>query len=185
MISNQIISVLLISSFFSCTNLQVKKEKRRLDFGSFSIETPNSWKPIRERIPYDSYVGSIAVDETDTIYFDLGCCSYDLTEYVKMNMGDSNLFFLKENRNNRLIRGDSIMIDSLVKSKCRRDNIDYRKAKLVYPKISGTGITGVYIDSVWKAGVSRAKFNLYGNNLKPKTEKAFFESIKTLRFKEK
>ena len=102
-----------------------------------------------------------------------------------MNMGDSALFFLKESTDNRLVRGDSLMIDSLVKSRFKWDIVDHRKAKIIYPKITGIGTIGIYIDSLWKAGASADKFNLYGTDLKSKTEKAFLESIKTLKFIEK
>jgi hypothetical protein len=34
----------------------------------------------------DSYVGGIAIDEKDTIEFDLGWYSYDLTEYQELHM---------------------------------------------------------------------------------------------------
>jgi len=156
--------------------------KHVLDFGSFTIETPETWKQVKEHIPYDSYVGSIAVDAKDTIYFDLGLYSNSLTEYVKIEDGNSVLFYLSESLNNHLIKGDSLAIDSLVKSKIYWDTVDHRKVKIIITKIPGTGTTGIYIDSIWKVGANIDKFNLYGTDLNPFTEKLLLESIKTLKF---
>src|SRR5688500_6116296 len=50
-----------------------------MDFGSFTIETPQSWKAIKEQ-GVDSYVGSIAIDNQDTLSFDLGQYSNKLYE---------------------------------------------------------------------------------------------------------
>jgi hypothetical protein len=108
-----------------------------------------------------------------------------LTEYVKINDGNSTLFYSKENLNNHIVKGDSLEIDSLVKSKFFWDIFDRRKTKIVTPKISGIGTTGIYIDSLWKEGGNIEKFNLYGTNLNPVTEKLLLESIKTLKFIQK
>ena len=180
----RIILLFSIISLLSCKN-QPQKETQRLNLGLFSLEAPNTWKQVKEKIVYDSYVGCIAVDNTDTLYFDLGWYSNDLAEYVKMNLGDSNLFYLKENPGNKVIRGDSAIIDSLIKSRFIWEIVDNRKAKIVFPKKSGTGTTGLYIDSLWNAGDENDKFNFYGINLKPTTEKAFLKSLKTLRFTKK
>lgn len=180
----RIILLFFFLSLLSCKN-QPHKETQRLNLGLFSLEAPKTWKQVKEKVMYDSYVGRIAVDNTDTIYFDLGWYSNDLSEYVKMNLGDSDLFYLKEKTGNKVIRGDSIMIDSLIKSRFIWGTVDNRKAKIVFPKKSGIGITGIYIDSLWNAGNENDKFNFYGVNLKPKVEKVFLESLKTLRFTKK
>ena len=177
--------IFLIFTLSSCGQLKNKAGKHTLDFGSFTIETPDNWTQIEEQIPYDSFVGSIAVDANDTIYFDLGLYSNNLTEYLKMNDGNSTLFYLKENSSNHIVKGDSLTIDSLVKSKFIWDIIDHRKAKIVAPKISGIGTTGIYIDSLWKVEDNIDKFNLYGTDLNPVTEKLLLESIKTLKFIQK
>jgi hypothetical protein len=177
--------IFLVFTLISCSESKNNAGKHTLDFGRFTIETPDSWNQIKEHIPYDSYVGRIAVDSVDTIYFDLGLHSNSLTEYVKINDGNSTLFYSKENLNNHIVKGDSLEIDSLVKSKFFWDIFDRRKTKIVTPKISGIGTTGIYIDSLWKEGGNIEKFNLYGTNLNPVTEKLLLESIKTLKFIQK
>lgn len=55
-----------------------------MDFGNFTIETPNSWKQIRAKV-IDSYVGKIAIDDSDILHFDLGWYSNDLQSIKKSN----------------------------------------------------------------------------------------------------
>ena len=45
-----------------------------MDFGSFSMETPENWNYIKAR-GIDSFIGKIAIDENDTLYFDYGMYS--------------------------------------------------------------------------------------------------------------
>ena len=65
------------------------------------------------------------------------------------------------------------------------DTIDGRKAKIVYPRKSGIGTTGVYIDSLWVSGSQVDRFNLYGKNLKPGNEKKVLQALRTLKFRKK
>ena len=48
-------------------------------FGSFAMDAPKKWTKIKVQ-GIDSYVGHIEIDTKDTIEFDLGYYSYDLTE---------------------------------------------------------------------------------------------------------
>jgi hypothetical protein len=62
------------------------------------------------------------------------------------------------------------------------DTIEGYKAKLVIPINAGFGVTGVYIDSLWRLNSQNVKFQLSGNNLTPANEKKLIKAIKTLRF---
>ena len=70
----------LIFLIFSCNGLKPKRDKQILDFGLFTIETPSGWQKIQQK-GIDSYIGEIAIDETDTLGFDLGGFSNRLNEY--------------------------------------------------------------------------------------------------------
>ena len=72
-----VITILLIS----CQQPETKTEKKTLDLGAFTIETPKEWKVIRMR-GVDSYTGGIAVDLHDTIRFIVGNFSDNLTQYI-------------------------------------------------------------------------------------------------------
>ena len=65
------------------------------------------------------------------------------------------------------------------------DTVGGYRAKVVTPKQPGVGITGIYIDSLWRSGSDIDKFNLYGRDFGEKTTKDFFTAIKTLKFHEK
>lgn len=153
-----------------------------MDFGEFTIEAPNSWKQIYVQ-GTDSYVGKIAVDESDTLHFDLGWYSNDLKEYQEVKLGDSNTYYISSyDSADSPTLFDSIQIESIVKSRISWDTIDGRRAKFLSPIKSGVGTTGIYIDSLWQAGSDIDKFNMYGTNLKPRNEKTVLAAIKTLKF---
>lgn len=52
---------------------------KTIDFGLFTLEVPYQWQQVKQD-GIDSYVGAIAVDNADTLYFDLGMYSNSLTE---------------------------------------------------------------------------------------------------------
>jgi hypothetical protein len=185
-----IVTTLTLSLIFiSCD--RVKEEKKTLDFGLFTIEVPRTWEKVK-RQGIDSYVGQIAIDETDTLEFDLGWYSNSLKEVPNFRVEQGRVHVLNE----KLSKSDSLVydfagtIDTVDIDKFLRDSvtwttIDNRKAKLVQPKKSGRGTTGVYIDSLWAAGSDIDKFEINGQNLKPDNERLFIQAIKTLRFKSK
>ena len=52
---------------------------KKMDFGLFTLDVPYKWQQVRKN-GIDSYVGAIAIDKSDTLYFDLGMYSNNLTE---------------------------------------------------------------------------------------------------------
>ena len=148
----RIIPSIFLSGFLliSCNN--TNDGKKTLDFGRFTIEVPSTWNKVKLR-GIDSYVGLIAIGETDTLTFDLGWYSSSLQESPPFT--DTAIYAV----------------------------IDNRKAKIVRPIRSGTGITGVYFDSVWVAGSDNDRFQISGRNLKSENERLVLEAIQTLRFK--
>jgi hypothetical protein len=176
-----IISI-ISAGLISCSEPITKGDTQILDFGAFTIETPNEWTIIKER-GIDSYVGKIAIDEIDTLEFDLGWYSNDLTEYQEIKMGDGKTYYISSYDtaySPTLV--DSVNKDKVVKSNVIWDTIDGRRAKILSPIKPGTGTTGIYIDSLWQAGSDVDKFNLYGTNLKPQNENTVLAAFKTLKF---
>jgi hypothetical protein len=175
---------LLLLLIFGCADSKPKTDSQTLDFGSFSIVTPDGWTKIKAK-GTDSYVGQIAIDNSDTIDFDLGWYSNTLTEpepqiieramLKSMNLLDNSQFIIVDSRK-------GIDPDKYKKNNISWDTIDGRKAKIVFPKQSGIGTTGIYIDSLWQSGSDVDRFNLYGDNLKPSNEKLFIQALKTLKF---
>ncbi|MCW3111037.1 MAG: hypothetical protein JWQ09_5543 [Segetibacter sp.] len=185
----KLIIVFLILGLTACNQPSSKRDTKTLDFGLFTIETPNSWTKIKER-GADSYVGRIAIDGKDTLDFDLGWHSNKLYE-TDVTMLDSSMINSIDTSavdiNSIIFVKDKNLVDP---DKYRKNNISWDsiggyRAKIVYPRQSGIGITGVYIDSLWQAGSGVARFNLYGTNLKPDNEKKVLEFLRTLKFHKK
>ena len=181
-----LINILVIPAF-ACRDRHSPGPSQTMDFSSFTLEAPSSWKAIKEK-GVDSYVGKIAIEEGDTLHFDLGGYSNNLTEYdptlldssmissIDPSMADlSNVIFVKDKKD--------IDPDQYRKNNVRWDTIDGRKAKIVFPRRSGIGTTGIYIDSLWISGDDTDRFNLYGLNLKPGNEIKVLDAIKTLKFR--
>jgi len=177
----KILNIFFTITVLSCNTSKDRAAKQLLDFGNFTIEVPSSWKKMTEK-GVDSYVGGIAIDSTDTIHFDLGFYSNDLSEYIILQEAGIKSYVIKENPDEYIIKTDSLSIDSLVKSSITWERKENRKLKIVTPKKTGVGTTGIYIDSLWKVGNSNYKFNMYGINLKPLNEANFLKAIETLKF---
>jgi hypothetical protein len=182
--------ILYIFLLLSCQENQlVEHNTKTLDFGAFTIETPAAWKKV-ERQGIDSYVGEIAIDEKDTLSFDLGWYSNKLYERGPMILDSSfigKVDTILYDPSAFIYVKNSLLVDpdKYRKNNVSWDTIDNRKAKIVYPRRTGIGTTGIYIDSLWPSGFDIDHFNLYGENLKPENEKLFLAAIKTLKFHKK
>jgi hypothetical protein len=161
------LSFLLLCIFInSCSTPKATTSKQTLTFnshlGSFQIDTPTGWTKIKVQ-GVDSYVGRIAINANDTLMFDLGYYSNDLTEREPDDFD-----------------GDDYSKYS--KTKISFGTINGHFTKFVIPKKHGIGMSGIYVDSLWMDKEDKVKFNLYGNNLSKESQKHFFEVVKTLKF---
>lgn len=166
----------LISLFilFSCKDQVVKKDefsstalsiycqenKKVLDYGAFTIQTPENWYKV-SLWGYDSYVGAIVIDSTDTIRFDIGSYSNNLPN-------DNQIYDISF----QVIDGHKAKIVSPKKS----------TQGIVGIYIDSLKPSGNYLNGVWRYDNEIDKFNLYGENLTPENEKLFLLAIRTLRF---
>lgn len=181
------LTAIIVTGLTACSQTQPKGDIKTMDFGAFTIETPQSWRQIKEK-GIDSYVGRIAIDDKDTLDFDLGWYSNTLTEYEPQIVERSLLQHMQQPDTTELIIVDSrkgIDPDKYKKNNVSWDTIDGRKAKIVYPRRSGIGTTGIYIDSLWVSGSDVDRFNLYGDNLKPENEEKVLQALRSLKFRKK
>ena len=178
-----IISI-ISAGLISCGETRTTSDTKTLDFGAFTLETPMEWTKINER-GVDSYVGRIAIDGNDTLEFDLGWYSNDLTEYQEVKMAGETYYINSYDTSYSPTLVDSANKDRVVKSNVTWDTIAGRRAKVLSPIKPGVGTTGIYIDSLWQRGSDVDKFNLYGTNLRPANEKAVLAAFKTLKFHKK
>ncbi len=184
-----LINILLL--FFSC---KPKSDFKTLDFDSFEITVPQSWKEIEIR-GIDSYVGGIVTNEKDTLIFDIGAYSPDASEHDLPLVYDKKSYAeLTYKQKKQLKKTKHLIVEKLsgkidfkmyLTQKSEIVNIDCFKAKIITTRNKGFGTTGIYIDSLKGGGqnTNKIKFCLYGQNLKEKTEKEFLKSLKTIRLK--
>jgi hypothetical protein len=180
---NKLLIFLILLFLFSCKNNKTKSGTKLLDFKSFTIETPESWKEIESR-GVDSYVGGIQMNTAQAAGFDLGLYSSDLSEFVKINIHDTTYAFDATSETPPLM-GDSNFMEKIKKCKVIWDTIDGYRAKLVIPINSGFGVSGIYFDSLWQTSVGNIKFELSGNNLSAVNEMKLRKAFKTLQFRKR
>jgi hypothetical protein len=175
--------LIILFAIAACKQAGNEKEPKVMDFGAFTIQTPGHWKKMILQ-GTDSYVGAIVIDSTDTLMFDLGWYSNDLTEYMEVIMNDGKTYYISnyDTAYNPTVF-DSANKDKVIKSHISWDTIDGRKAKIMLPIKAGMGVTGIYIDSLWESSGDKDRFNLYGRDLRPSNEKAVLEALRTLKFK--
>ncbi len=182
------LTIITLLGLTACNQPKPRHDTKEMDFGAFIIKTPQSWTQIKAK-GIDSYVDKIAIDDKDTLRFDLGWYSNTLTEYEPQIVERSLLQHMQKpiDTTALIIVEDRRGIDP---DKYKRDNvswdtIDGYRAKIVCQRQSGIGTTGVYIDSLWVSGSDVDRFNLYGINLKPENEKKVLQVLQTLKFQKK
>ena len=177
----RLLLTIILLTLLSCTDRQ-KDDTKTLDFGRFKIDVPGTWQKVKAK-GIDSYVGQMILDNGDTVSFDLGWYSNSLDDesvYV-----DSNNVYLVDNGNlNFYGKTDTVNVEGLKRNKIRWTTIDGKRAKIVQPKITGQGMTGIYFDSLWTKGSGTDKFQMNGKYLQPENERRLLEAFKTLDFKE-
>jgi hypothetical protein len=180
---------IILLALLSCNDKQ-KSETKTLDFEHFTLDVPVTWEHVKAR-GIDSFVGHLKLDNGDTIMFDLGWYSNSLDEDYKFKVenGDVYLKNEKESTPNSVLfefygKVDTVDIEKLKVNKIRWKTIDGKRAKIVQPKETGKGITGIYFDSLWTAGSGTDRFQMNGTNLHPDNEKRLLQAFETLNFTE-
>ena len=189
----KIILITFLGILFLTTSAESSKI---LDLKAFTMEVPVNWVYVKKQ-GIDSYVGAIAIDEKDTLYFDYGRFSNDLEE--SFNDGDyyvinNDSIFTPDSELNRrdtisepvykyFGRGGKNKLQELKKTTSYYKTIDGLKAKIVVPINPGTGKTGIFFENTRKVGKGM-RLQINGNDLSLKNHKAFLKAMKTINFKD-
>lgn len=164
-----------------------------LDYGYFTVRVPQDWKRVNAK-GIDSYVGRIDIDSSSSIGFNMGWYCKTLSEGHRTKYYDiegENVYTpdssAKQNLNDPNVwkyygRADSSTLEKLRRQKVSWTIISRYKAKLVVPKMTGVGTTGVYIDSLWRTGDHPDGFVMSGENLPLQQQQQLIKAIKTLKF---
>jgi hypothetical protein len=176
----------MLLTLFSC-NGKSKLETKTLDFGNFNIDVPVTWQQVKAN-GLDSYVGLMILDKGDTVSFDLGWYSNSLEEEYKFMIDDGDVFLRRELAPDSGAyefygKADTVDLKKFKVNNISRTAIDGRQAKIIQPKMSGKGMTGIYFDSLWVAGSGIDRFQMNGKNLDPDNEKRLLRAFATLKFR--
>ncbi|SHL27932.1 hypothetical protein [Flavobacterium chilense] len=189
----QTLFLILASILISCCNS--KSEYKTIDFESFEITVPQDWSQIEIK-GTDSYVGGVITEKKDTLIFDIGWYSGDVTKNnISLVYDKKSYAELSKIQKELLKKTKHLVVDSIsgnidfkkyLKQKFVSQKIDCFMAKLITPVNKEFGTTGIYIDSLEgsKKNFNKTRMSFYGQNLKEKTEKEFIKALKTIKFKE-
>lgn len=170
-----------------------KSDYKTVNFEVFEITVPTKWEKF-EIDGIDSYVGGLITDYNDTLIFDLGWYSGDLTknnEVLVYNKSEYSEF--TEEQKKQLEKANHLLVEDVSKANYNAkdylkyeyaiDSIDCFQVKLIRPKNKGFGASGIYIDSLEGSSknFNKMKFSFYGNNLSDSTQCEFFKALKSIR----
>lgn len=184
----RLLLTIILLTLLSCTEKR-KGEIKTLDFGRFKIDVPGTWQQVKAK-GIDSYVGLMILDEGDTVSFDLGWYSNSLEEEYNFMIQNGDVFLRREITRDSGVYEFYGKVDTVDMEKFKVNNvswttIDNKRAKLIRPKNTGTGMTGVYFDSLWVAGSGTDRFQMNGTDLHPENERQLLKAFATLKFTKK
>lgn len=168
------------------------------DFGPFTLNIPSSWTYVPQQ-GIDSYVGLIAIDQKDTLFFNYGPYSNTLIYTQLDSIFSLDTVPFTHDEFNRLLEhnlnfsegnlSDSIYLKPYLIQYYKDTTIQSFPAHTVLPRNIGHGCTGIFVDSIWyrntddNSGKLVEKLALSGWNLSEKNHKTVLEVIKSLKFK--
>ncbi len=181
--------ILITFLIFSCSISDYKT----IDFDSFEITVPRDWKKCDVE-GIDSYVGGLITNTNDTLIFDLGLYSPDVSRNdFPLVFDAAGLAELTTKERALLPQTKHLIVDSFtedinfneyLKYTSEYDSIACFRVKFITPKNKGFGATGIYIDSLSGSSTeyNKMKFGFYGKYLSDSTQLNFIKALKTLRF---
>jgi hypothetical protein len=172
--------MLFVSIHFilSCT----KNTPKRTDFGNFTAIVPSDWKKINMK-GIDSPVSGLITDKGDTLVFDYGKFSDPFNEIIEVRSLERKTEYdsVKFRYPSNMIFSENADSDQeqglFLKEYFYYENINGKKAKLGFPKISNEGRCLLHIS---KADSLGNKLSAYIKNVDRNTQKeieAIFKSI--------
>jgi len=181
-------STILISTLFfliHSENIQI------LDLKAFTMEVPKGWSYIPKQ-GIDSFIGEIAIDRKDTLHFDYGLYSSSLEEDCDCYVANKDSVFVRDYEREKIDTANSPhykfyslggkdKLKEFIKNESHYENVAGLKAKIVLPKKSGIGTTGIFFEKTSNKNKMRLQIN--GYNLLPKNQKIFLKAMKTIKFK--
>ncbi|WP_146052870.1 hypothetical protein [Aquimarina sp. I32.4] len=181
--------IVIITSLFlltiSCKQREQKKINNKvLNFTSFEITVPNTWKKINID-GIDSQAGGIVTTKNDTILFDLG----KYVSKIDMAIPVNNI------KEKDTLRKSGFSVDEMYFSKTPSldknqgtfhnefyyyDTINSLPAKVQVPKFIGKGTLKIYFDSI---DTYNNRFSMFTRNIDTTNHYEVLKAFQTILFK--
>ncbi|SNR14477.1 hypothetical protein [Tenacibaculum jejuense] len=187
----KILFTTILFTLMSCD----KSDNKTVNYGVFEITVPKKWSKYKIK-GIDSYVGGLITNKNDTLIFDLGWYSPDLTKNNEVLVFDKSEYSeFTDKQKKQLEKVKHLIVDDFLNSKYKpQDYLKYEyhldsiacfQAKFIKPKNKGFGASGIYIDSLKGGGPNsnKTRLSFYGNNLSDSIQNEFFKALKSLKFK--
>lgn len=183
------LSILILLLILSCK----KSNNKTIDYGAFEITVPRSWSEYEIK-GIDSYVSGLITEKNDTLIFDLGWYSPDLTKNPEFLVFEESEYEEFTTEQKEKLKGTKhlivknyasadFQIKDYLKYEFEIDSIDCFEAKFIKPRNKGFGASGIYIDSLKGGGPNsnKTRLSFYGNNLSDTIQMDFFKALKTIK----
>lgn len=180
---NRLLFLLIIGIVAACSPANRKKEE---DFGDFSIRVPDNWSKV-SKSGIDSKVTFLTTNALDTVFINYGNSIRGFNNTVKVHSLQSKIHFDSIDwpyRNEMIFSRDATTEERqgiYLNEYYRYDTINGKRAKIMLPKIAGSGSTGIHFDSLNARGEN---LTIVGNNLDQKVQDQLYESFYTIIFNE-
>ncbi|MEL7122585.1 MAG: hypothetical protein AAFO07_24275 [Bacteroidota bacterium] len=183
------LSILILSLILSCE----KSDYKTIDYEAFEITVPRSWTEYEIK-GIDSYVNGLITDKNDTLIFDLGWYSPDLTKNPEVLVFEQSEYAgFSDKQKKQLENVKHLVVEDFLnaeynvkdylKYEYELDSIDCFQTKFIRPKNKGFGASGIYIDSLKGGGPNsnKTRLSFYGNNLSDSTQTEFFKALRSIK----
>ena len=153
------------------------------DFGFFTASLPASWQKI-ELKGLDSKVYNIITDKNDTLFIDFGRFSNPFNEVIEVRTLErkSEYDSVKFRYPSSMVFSEDAEMDQAqglyLKEYFFYENIDGKKAKLGFPKVTKKGRCLLYISKADKSG---NKLSIYVNNVDSNIQREVYKLFKSIR----
>jgi hypothetical protein len=121
---------ILITVSIACFSCQPKSEFKIIDFDNFKITVPQNWNEI-ELKGTDSYVGGIVTTENDTLIFDIGAYSLDVSKNDLPLVYDKKSYAELTAKQKRLLKNTKHLIVDTISGKIDFKNYLTQKFEIV------------------------------------------------------
>lgn len=157
-----------------------------MDFGDFTIQVPEGWKELKPETT-DSNAGIMITKNKDSVFYDYGPYSNSLEENPVIISRKNLKKMLSEHPETDtteffIINDDETASpQDFIRNTITYKKIDRYNAKILEPKQTGKGMTGIYIDSIRSGSLGKIRFNFYGKNLSQESQTELLNAINTIK----